>query len=118
MVVVSGPYSHSDPVVKQERVKAIADACVKLFQAGDMCCSPLLAGLSFIEKSENKMPDDYAFWQNFCRAYVKAGDVLYVLDIEGWKESTGVKDEIEYAQSFCMPVYLMDPETLEIITQL
>jgi hypothetical protein len=118
MVVVSGPYSHSNPDIKQIRVKAIADACVKLFQNGDICCSPLLAGLSFIEKSSYHMPDDYDFWKNFCRSYVKAGHVLYVLDIEGWKESTGVKDEIEYAQSFGMPVYLIEPETLEIIMQL
>ena len=118
LIVVSGPYSHSDPLVKQGRVKTIANTCVKLCQNGDICCSPLLAGLSLIEKSDNKMPDDYEFWKDFCRSYVEAGDVLYVLDIQGWEDSTGVQDEIECARSFCMPVYLMEPDTLEIIKQL
>lgn len=118
MIVVSGPYSHSNPDIKQIRVKAIADACVKLFQNGEMCSSPLLAGLSFIEKSSHKMPDDYAFWQKFCRSYVEKGHKLYVLDLDGWQESSGVKDEIDCAIKNTIPVYLVEPTTLNIIKQL
>jgi hypothetical protein len=118
MIVVSGPYSHSNPDIKQARVKAIADACVTLFQNGEMSCSPLLAGLSFIEKSEKKMPDDYSFWQKFCRAYVEIGHKLYVLDLDGWQESSGVKDEIDCALENSIPVYLVESNTLSIIKQI
>ena len=121
MVVVSGPYSHKDPLVKAERIKTIAKACVKLMADGktSLAVSPLLYGLCLIDHVEKdsgvKMPDSYDFWGKFCLDFVVSGTDLYVLNIDGWEDSNGTKGEIIKAKEINIPVYLVDAITLEII---
>ena len=118
MIFVSGPYSSSDPEVKKVRVKAIASACMKIMQDGNMAISPLTFGLSLIEKSEQNLPDSYEFWDRFCREFVATADVMYVLDLEGWELSSGVKDEIAAAKKFNIPVKLVHPYSLNVLEEL
>ena len=111
--MISGPYSSKDEAVKQSRIKAIADACLLVTKMGDIPVSPLLFGLTLIEKSGQQLPDSYEFWDEFCRQYVLASHKIYVLNLPGWDESNGVKDEIKVAKENLIPVYLVDPSNLE-----
>lgn len=113
--MISGPYSSVDETVKKQRVKAIADACLLVTQSGNIPVSPLLFGLTLIEKSGQNLPDSYEFWDNFCRQYVLASEKILVLDLEGWETSNGVKDEIKVAKENNIPVYLVNPHNLEEI---
>ena len=115
MIFVSGPYSSTNPEEKKTRVKAIASACIKIMQSGDMAISPLTFGLSLIEKSEQDLPESYEFWDRFCREFVATADVMYVLDLEGWELSSGVKDEIAAAKACNIPVKLVHHESLSLI---
>lgn len=118
MILISGPYSSTDQEVKKQRVKAIADACILVMNTGGMSISPLLFGLSLIEKSESGMPDDYEFWQRFCRSFVAKADQVLVLNLDGWETSGGTKDEIKVAKELNIPVYLIEPLTLFKIKEL
>ena len=118
MIFVSGPYSSTDPEEKKARVKAIASACIKIMQSGDMAISPLTFGLSLIEKSEQSLPDSYEFWDRFCTEFVATADVMYVLNLEGWELSTGVKAEIEAAKARNIPVKLVHHESLYLMEHL
>ena len=117
MIIVSGPFSSKDPVIKQQRVDTIAKACAKLMLEGKtpVAMSPLLYGLSIIDKSGHNLPDNYEFWEEFCKTFVTKGDTLYVLDMEGWQDSTGVMGEIEEAKNCNIPVYLVESITLDYI---
>jgi hypothetical protein len=120
MIIVSGPYSHKDPAVKELRIKTIAKACVKLMADGKthLATSPLLYGLSLISHTQEgdvKLPDSYEFWEKFCLAFVEVGTELYVLNLDGWEESGGTKGEIIKAKELKIPVYLVDSKTLEYI---
>lgn len=110
-----GPYSHTDENIKVERAKIIANACILLMEKGEISISPLTFGLSLIEKTGKNLPDDYAFWCKFCEEFVKISDVMYILDIEGWCESSGVRGEIEEAKKNNISVYLVESISLNII---
>jgi len=112
--MLSAPYSSKDEAVKKFRIKKLVDACLLVTKSGNIPVSPLLFGLTLIEKSGQNLPDSYEFWDNFCRQYVLASEKLYVLDLEGWNISTGVSDEIKVALQNNIPVYLVDADTLEI----
>jgi len=118
MIFVSGPYSSTNPDEKKARVKAIASACIKIMQSGDMAISPLTFGLSLIEKSEQSLPDSYEFWDRFCREFVKTADELWVLALDGYDSSSGVKDEIEAAKERKIPVKLVHPSSLILLEYL
>lgn len=118
MVIVTGAYSSKDANIKQQRVNAIANACVLLMLRGEISVSPLIFGLAIIEKSGKNLPDTYEFWDKFCREYVAVSNKVYVLNMDGWEESNGTKDEIAEAKRLNIPVYLVDYITLEHIKSL
>ena len=84
MIFVSGPYSSTNTEEKKARVKAIASACIKIMQSGDMAISPLTFGLSLIEKSEQSLPDSYEFWDRFCTEFVATAEEMWVLALDGY----------------------------------
>jgi hypothetical protein len=118
MIIVTGPYSSKDPEVKKLRVKTIAEACLTLMHRGDISISPLTFGLSLIEKSGKELPDSYEFWTKFCKEFVGVSKSMYVLNMDGWEESNGTKDEIKEAKEIGIPVYLVNSISLDIIKQL
>ncbi len=120
MIIVGGPYTHKDKKIKKARINRIANACVKLMTDGKttLAVSPLIYGLSLIEHTKsgnNKMPDSYDFWESFCLAFIEVGTEFYVLNMDGWDESNGLKSEINKAKERNIPVYLVDPTTLDHI---
>lgn len=118
MTIVTGPYSSTDKAVKEYRLKAIATACVLLMQRGEISVSPLTFGLALIANSEQLMPDSFEFWNKFCLEFVGVSKKMYVLNIDGWEQSGGVKAERVEAERLNIPIYLVDPLTLEHIKQL
>lgn len=61
------------------------------------------------------LPGGYEFWQKRDRALIKASDGVVVFKMEGWKDSKGVTDEIQYAESLGKDVHYLDPATREIL---
>lgn len=48
-------------------------------------------------------------WGKHCRCLIEKSDEVWVMMLEGWKESTGVTAEVEYATSLGIDVkYLLD----------
>ena len=118
ITIIGGPYgSKNTQEVKDQRAKIIATACQKIMAdtKGIVALSPLLYGLSLIEKSGSNISDDWEFWRDFCLALVKTGDTFLVLNVESWDNSPGLLAEIEYAKKCEIPVYLVDAVTLEHI---
>lgn len=115
MIIVTGPYSSTNKEIKELRIKSISDACLNLMHRGDISVSPLILGLALIEKSGKDLPDSYEFWSKFCKEFVSKSDIMYILNLEGWESSNGVKDEIQEAHRLNIPVYLVDSKTLQHI---
>jgi hypothetical protein len=119
LTLISAPYSASDPSYKAERVRRVAIVVNRLMKEHQInSFSPTLYGLAIIEKSNENLPDTYDFWKTFCVDCVSSVSQVYVLNMEGWKNSGGVKDEIEVAKSLGIPVFLIDEISLQIIEQL
>lgn len=77
--------------------------------------SPLLMGLTLIEKSKQQLPDTFEFWNKFCKEYIEICNEVWVLDLEDWQRSKGVKQEIKWAKELNKPCILVDSQTLEIL---
>jgi len=96
------PYSHPDPAVVQSRVDAIDELASVLISKGHFIFSPISMCHGMAMKYG--LPGDWEFWRKYNTEMMGRCQKLVVLCIDGWKESVGVKAEIEIATEMGLPV--------------
>ncbi len=94
-IFVISPYTHTDPDIERERVIQTEAFLAGLTIGGGVAYSTIVAMHHLTEKYE--LPADYSFWQHHCRTMISCAREVYVLCLDGWKESVGVSDEIRIA---------------------
>jgi len=102
MIYLGSPYSHPDPAVMEERFTRVSKETASLLNAGFMVycpiahCHPLAAAYD--------LPRDSDFWYRHNVSILRHCEALYVLRLEGWEESVGLKREIEFAGNAYIPI--------------
>lgn len=95
VVYVASPYSHESTSVRELRYKQVEAFTAELLKKGYVVFSPIVhchqLGISF------NLPTDFKFWANYCLTMLAKSDVLWVLQLDGWRESVGVQHEVEFA---------------------
>ncbi|MHC4708471.1 MAG: DUF1937 family protein [Planctomycetota bacterium] len=107
MIYLASNYSHPDPVVMDDRAAEAQRASAHFLKQGFPIFSPI-AHWHPIAKSYG-LPREYAFWKTYNLAMLRASRELWVLTLDGWKESRGVTDEIEHAHKWSISVVLRQP---------
>lgn len=102
MIYLACPYSHKDDEVRNERFHQANLHAGKLIEQGLVVYSPISHTHCIAEHCE--LPNDWAFWERFDRAFLERSSILCVLQLEGWLESKGVRAEIKIAQDLDIPV--------------
>ena len=97
MIYVANPYMHEEFEVMEDRFRAAEAYTVRLMKQGEIVYSPIVH--SHQMAINHDLPKGYKFWKKQCQAMVYKADKLHVLMLDGWKESTGVSDEIKLARS-------------------
>lgn len=99
---LASPYSHEFYDIMDERAK-LASHCAAWMVRNDAPCYAPIAFWHHITV-EYKMPTDAANWRNVNMTFLRHAIGVRVLLIDGWKESKGVKEEVEEAKRLNMPV--------------
>ncbi len=107
LILISTPYSHVDPEVKKRRIRETSTACAWFMNNDFMVFSPITYGCAIIENGDIKLPDSNTFWKEYCDTFVAHSKQVFVLNMEGWDISSGVKAEIEAAKLHSIPVHLV-----------
>ena len=94
-IFLCSPYSHKDKYLVEHRVKQINQAAAKLMRDGHIVFSPI-SHSHYIAMQED-LPKAFEWWVRQNHAFIEWCEAVYVLALDGWKESVGVKDEICYA---------------------
>lgn len=100
------PYTHAEPAVRQQRFEAANKAAGVLTERGLVVFSPI--SHSHPIALAHTLPTHWEFWEAIDRAYLSVCRELYVLAIDGWRESRGVQAEIGIAADFGLPVWFID----------
>lgn len=108
MIYLASPYSHPDPAVVANRYEAAMNATALRIMAGDMVWSAIVHCHELAQRYS--LPTDAAFWREYNFNMLRASGAMYVLTLEGWEESLGVKAEIEYADRIKLPIFFLSPE--------
>lgn len=101
MIYIASPYSGTEEEM-ESRYRAVADYTARMINVGLVVYSPIVH-FHHLSK-EYSLPTDFNFWQNINMGMMNKSNQLFVLCIEGWKESKGVTAEIQHAISKGIPI--------------
>ena len=112
LIYLASPYSHDDAYVRGNRVGEARSAARDLTRKGHIVFSPIAT--SGVMVSLGVRPWNDPWWYEWSKAFLARADECWVLTLDGWAESAGVENEMEYASEHGMPVRYVDPKTLEV----
>jgi len=112
-IYLACPYIHADRDVIESRVVKASKAAGYFMDKGDRVYSPITHG-HYINAHMDTQEGDHKFWLNQCYPDVVSAEAVYVLAIQGWNSSKGVRWEVETAFAFNVPVYIVDPTNYEL----
>lgn len=115
MIYVASPYSHELSSVQQIRYIHVLDFCAYLLKNRFWCYSPIIHCHKLA--NTHSLPTDFEFWKDYAFHMLKCSSGLFVLAIDGWKESKGVTYEIDFAKQIGISVvywYELSPSSYEI----
>ena len=103
MIYLASPFSHPDPAVRAAREDAALRATVALFNHGRTVYSPIVYSAPLFNAGVGAT-GQYEEWEALDRRMIQACDMLWVLTIEGWRESKGIRAEVAYASGLNKPM--------------
>lgn len=102
MIYLASPYSHPTASTRLNRFRAVCRAAGVLMNSGHIIFSPIAHTHPIAMCCE--MPGDWRFWERYDKAIIARCDELWVLTLDGWRESVGVTAEIQFAREIGKPV--------------
>jgi len=108
------PYNHPDLAVRQKRYELANLAAAHLIQQRIFVFSPLTHNVTLFSFG---LSQGWGFWKDYDLAFIAHFDSLIVLMLEGWEQSQGVRDEIEYAKKLKLPIEYLDPESIQVLKE-
>jgi len=119
MIYLISPYNNPDPEIRQERYKQIAYISGKLAESGIVTYSPIAYWHPIVTGFDKlDLGIDHLFWKFHNRKMISLSTQAFVVLLDGWQKSEGVKDDIQTAIEFSKPVeYLSIEQCLHYGTQ-
>ena len=102
---LASPYSGT-PEQMEKRYYDVMECTCNVMRHGQHAFSPILHCHRMA--LEHDMPTDAKFWNSYNKAMLSSAVVLFVLTIEGWRESKGVAFEREFAVALKIPEIFID----------
>jgi len=106
------PYSHPSAEVKQQRFEIANKVAAKLMREGYNVFSPISHTHSIA--IVGGLPEDWEFWEKYDRMFLGMTSELWVIRIDGWYESKGVRAEMVVAVELKIPIRFCDENGEEV----
>jgi len=104
-IYLATPYSDSDPAVMEARFEAVTRKAGQIINWGYIVYSPVTSCHPVAVRCS--LPRGFDYWQQFDETFIEWCDELWVLQLDGWRESVGVKAEVKIAEKLHKPaVYI------------
>lgn len=106
LIYLASPYSHPDSKVRHERFEAVCKQAAMMMKDGLLVFSPIAHTHPIASFG---LPGGWEYWQKYDRTMLERSDELAVLKLDGWKDSIGVKAEIEIACEIGLAIRFIMP---------
>lgn len=116
LVYLASPYTaigETDWIKKQaietKRYVQVVNAAAYFMDKGHPLFCPIAHTHPMVVHSDRLRDKTGSWWLNKDYAILEKCDQLWVYMIDGWKESFGVTQEIQFAQNHGIPVFYVEP---------
>jgi hypothetical protein len=96
LIYIATAYSHPLSPVMTSRYWKVTEFAAAGINEGFVLYSPITHCHPMARKF--KMPKDFQFWRDFNHRMIDNCTEMVVLQLPGWEDSKGVKDEMEYCE--------------------
>ena len=101
------PYDDTiTPQIREKRFKLVSKVAGKIIQKSEVDVYSPVAHSHPIAKY-GKIPTHTEYWANYCNRMLGFCDELWILDVENWDKSHGIKEEIAYAKVTDKPIKMV-----------
>lgn len=100
MIYLACPYTHENEHMEHKRYEQVTDVAAKLMLQGQCIYSPITS-MHFLARRIKANTFD---WLQHDLIILARCDKLIVLQLEGWEDSEGLKNEIAFATEKNIPV--------------
>lgn len=107
-IYLASPYSHPDAKVRQQRFEAVCKKAAELMLAGHNVFSPVAHSHPISLHLGNSLENQFWLRQDIT-FLIKWADEMWVLTLDGWKESKGIEVETKVANRKGLPVVKVSP---------
>jgi len=108
-IYLATPYSHPDKKVMRERFEVVNKKAGELMLEGNVVFSPISHSHPVAQTMDEKLVCDHELWMKQDMPFLEFCDELWVLHVEGWHLSLGVKTEMARAKRLKMPIMFVKP---------
>lgn len=110
MILLTGPYAHHDPEVRETRYRTICQAMAELILEGKSVFAPIAQNhLLFKFDPSHRIPSQ---WLLGC-SLIKWCDEVWVVAVDGHTEDIPLQVDIAVAMLFDKPIRYYVPESVE-----
>lgn len=116
IIYLGSPYTHEDENIQHERFEQAILAAGYLINRNEYVFSPIAH--SHPIQMACKLDGSFRYWAELDRRWISVCSYFYILQISGWKESVGLKEEFKIARELNKMICRMVPvdNEYEIIT--
>ena len=117
-IYIASPYYYHGNWITQRfhhyiRYQIVMRVTAKLMKQGMVVFSPIVHGHAMALKHD--LPKKWEYWKDTLEVLLPRFDELWVVLIEGWDRSRGVKAEIELAQKLGIKVRYITPDLMKFV---
>lgn len=114
MIYVASPYSSPILGVAESRYRKVRDFVDLMLASGFVAFSPIVYCHPVSMRTGHQT--DAQTWMHFNMDMLRRAEAMYVLDLPGWKESKGLKIELNVCKMLSIPVVHYN-EKFELTTE-
>ena len=113
LIYLAGPYTHKHKSVMRKREQAHGKAAGDLTKMGIHVYAPIPETCGMV-KYGGLNETSWEFWRGKDLNQLSRCDEIWVMDIEGWTKSLGVKGEVKFAVLNNIPVGILNTELMTV----
>lgn len=107
LTYLAGPYTHPNQQVMEDREIQHSRCAAKLIKQNIHVYAPI-AETCMIAKHDDIKDTGWEFWRAKDLNQLSRCDEMYIILMDGWRESKGVRGEVKFAIQNNIPIHLVD----------
>lgn len=116
-VYIASPFSSTNKAVERFRYNEVTRISAKLYYKYPHAFILPITQSYQLKKHEPRLGGSFARWRDVDLKFISVSDEVWVVMLDGWKDSIGVIAEIEYANKIGKIVRYLNPNTMRFKKQ-